>query len=204
MNCNSPNLQLQCAQIMATCALNRIFCNQTSISISCGLKSGMAQAVHRFGRRARCAPLNALRAGLLAPWQPARASSHDQVAATYLRISKPPPLPLLKAPYHTGTVLWSSLSKDLAGIAGLQGCRLVCVSSFHMGAVRAQSAKSKKPKGGGEHESVLTQFVGKAEEPKQVTVATKGQKQCIIESLLCVCVHGVSFCGNPLPNAIWV
>lgn len=59
--------------------------------------------------------------------------------------------------------------------------RLVCVSPFHSwGVLQAKSAPtegkpgSSKSSSSGEHGSVIAQFVGKAEEPKQITVATKG------------------------------
>ena len=61
--------------------------------------------------------------------------------------------------------------------ANLQGCHLVCLSSLHTwGMLGARKVGPKESKSEGEQGSVLAQFAGKAEEPKQVTVATKGQK----------------------------
>lgn len=76
------------------------------------------------------------------------------------------------SPYHTSCakapslLLWPRLCWHV--------CRLEC-ASLHTQGVAARPAKPKSSGNSGEHGSVLAQFSGREKEPKQVTVAGKGQ-----------------------------
>lgn len=77
------------------------------------------------------------------------------------------------SPYHTSCVktpslfLWPRLC--------WHACRLECASHLHTQEVVARPAEPKSSGKSGEHGSVLAQFSGREKEPKQITVAGKGQ-----------------------------
>lgn len=104
--------------------------------------------------------------------------------------TSPPAIPSSLVQAHTRCVRTLKLPRGLATFTSFQrhrgsatrGYRVVCASSIHTwGALEARmkganlEGKPGGSKGSGEHGSVLAQFVGKTEEPKQVTVGTKGQ-----------------------------
>lgn len=152
-------------------------------------------------RRLRCTPSTiGLTSHLIASSQSARSRGLDEATVSpapqsqhYLSTFTSPavgmatvPRIVRTAPHHIKSVRSLILPRDLATFTSLQVCkgltrqdyRVVCVSCVHTwGALGAKMGVRPEGKrgGSGEHGSVLAQFVGKAKEQKQVTVATKGQ-----------------------------
>lgn len=79
-----------------------------------------------------------------------------------------------------GNMLFHDVKPGVHVMTRLHRGRLECARLHTWGVLKSQAEPAKKKSkdsksSGGEYGSVLTQFVGKAQEPKQVTVSTKGQ-----------------------------
>ena len=158
------------------------FCKARPFTIReflCSCVAMFQQAALRvFGRKVSGhAPLRSFTACFLAPsWHSARDCSGQDTATS----STTPHLDSLKGLQHSGAALWRALTtasfpgRGVGVTSGFQQHHLIhCMSSLHTWEVLR--AKTSRSESGREQGSVLTQFVGKNDEPKQVTVATKGQ-----------------------------
>lgn len=136
--------------------------------------------------------------------QAVRCSSYNKISATsarsptrlLLRAGAPPPhlQNMLLTPaatvlsfkqhlgrslYHTTSLRTLNLSlsaskKEQALVTRPHGYGFICAYLHTWQPLRSKAKPAKSKKSGGEYGSVLTQFVGKKEEPKQITVSTKG------------------------------